>query len=441
MTFKQLLLPLLLICIAFHGKSQSFNKEKLDSFMDYIDEHEQGMHSVSIMVNGEHVYQKSIGFADVENAVAATNKTKYRIGSISKTFTAVILMQLIDEGKISLSTPLADFYPEVPNAADITVEHLLRHRSGLFNFTNSEDYTEWMESPITEKEFIRLIKKNGTIFTPGSRFEYSNTNYVLLSLIAEKLDGKPFKQILSKRVTTPLELQNTYYGGKINPVANEAYSYTRNEEWTRATETDMSVPLGAGAIVSTPEDINSFFTKLFNSVVVSDSSLMRMKNMQDGYGLGLFTIPFNEKISFGHTGGIDGFVSMASYFPDDKLAVAFTSNGSVHSTNAIMIGILSIYFGKEFEFPQFIEVTTEQLDSYTGIYSSPQLPLELKIFREGIILLAQGTGQPSFQLEGYDTHKFKFDRAGLTIEFKPDEGKLILNQGGASYEMIRKDEN
>lgn len=166
----------------FFGTSltaQNFNRAKMDSLFSLIEENQEGMGSVSIFKDGEEEYQNSIGFAAIENKIEANQNTKYRIGSISKTFTAVLIMQLMEEGKLGLDTKLAEFYPEIPNASEIIIQQLLKHQSGLYNFTNDPAYLEYMESPKTKTELLEIFKEDDTVFEPGAKSEYSNTNYLL----------------------------------------------------------------------------------------------------------------------------------------------------------------------------------------------------------------------------------------------------------------------
>jgi D-alanyl-D-alanine carboxypeptidase len=434
---------LLCILLSLNSFAQDFDRVKMDSLFSILDSNNKAMGSVSVFKNGLEVYQKSIGYADVEKNLKANTSTKYRIGSISKTFTAAIVMQLVEEGKLTLDTRLSDFYREIPNAGKITLEQLLRHRSGLFNFTNASSYFTWMENPKTQEELIRIFIENGIVFEPDEKFEYSNTNYVLLSFIIEKTDKKPYAEVLEERITTPLQLADTYLGGKIGAKTNEAKSYILNTDWTLATETDMSIPLGAGAIVSTPSDLNKFFNALFNYHVITKESLLQMTRMVDGYGLGLFQIPFYERKAFGHNGGIDGFQSNASFFQDDQVSLAYLTNGAAMSMNDILIGVLSIYFGKDYELPSFapaMVVNSEDLDQYLGIYSSTAIPLKITISKQGSQLMAQATGQPAFPLEAFEVNKFRFDQAGIKMEFIPDDKKLILNQGGGRFEFLMENE-
>jgi len=427
-----------LVTFFLGAQAQSFDKQKLDDLFDLIERQDQGMGSLSIFRGGQEVYQRSIGYSDLDKEIAADAYTIYRIGSISKTFTAAIILQLIDENRLALDTKLGKYFADLPNASKITIEQLLRHRSGLYNFTKSPAYLEWMENPKSRSELLEIFQQNGTVFEPGVKFEYSNTNYVLLSFIVEDVEQQSLSEVLKERITKKLQLNHTYYGGGIGDKPNEALSYTMKEDWQIATETDMSIPLGAGAIVSTPTDLNRFFHALFSGQVISKMSLQHMSKLMDNYGMGLFQIPFYERRALGHNGGIDGFQSSAAYFVDEEIGIAYLSNGLVMGINDILIGVLSIYFGKDYELPTFaqgIEVEVEDLDQYLGVYSSDAVPLKITISLQGKQLMAQATGQGAFPLEAYDANKFRFAQAGIKMEFIPEDNKLILNQGGGSFEF------
>ncbi len=421
--------------------AQEFDRAKMDSLFTLIEAHDRGMGSISIFKEGREIYQRSIGFASIEQDIRADAETKYRIGSVSKIFTATLIMQLVEEGKLELDTKLEGYFPAIEHADRITIRHLLKHQSGIFNITAVEDYTEWMEKPVTREELVGRIIDLGTVFQPGEKTGYSNSNYVLLSFIAEKTGGKQYPEILQERIIRPCGLKNTRYGSLIDPENNEARSYVMVGEWTPATETHMSVPAGAGGIISTPTDLNLFLDCLFNEKLVSDRTLEQMKEIENGRGIGMARFSFFEKTAYGHTGGIDGFQSMAAFFPDENISIAYSSNGAVMSRNKILIGALSIYFGREYDLPEFkeaIEVDPAVLEQYTGVYSSPELPLKITFIIEDGTLTAQATAQPAFPLEAYDIHRFRYDPAGIKIDFIPEENKLILKQAGTAFEMTRE---
>lgn len=438
---KSLVFTIVLGLLSFFATAQNFNREKLDAFFDVIEQNQKAMGSFSISKQGKVIYSKSIGYLDLKKKIEANSETVYRIGSISKTFTATIIMQLVEEGKLKLTDKLSSFFKDIPNATDITIEHLLRHRSGIFNVTSQKDYLSWCVNPIAEKEMLSKIASNEASFKPDEKAAYSNSNYILLAYIAEEIEGQSFADILSKRITEPLQLHHTFYGGKIHSSKNEALSYRKSGKWELFFETDMSVPSGAGAIVSTPIELTQFYNALFKGQLVSLQSVDQMKKLVDGFGIGLFKIPFYDKIGFGHNGGIDGFQSNAVYFPTEHVAVAYTSNAVDMPMNDILIGALSIYFGREYELPSFsktIELTSKELDQYLGVYKSEKFPLDITITKKGNNLIGQATGQPSFTLECYKKHHFRFNQADLKLTFKPSEQKLFMKQRGIEFEFNKQ---
>jgi len=434
-------LSFFLLLIAFSINAQDFNKSKLDSLFSLIDDNHKGMGSISIFENSKEVYQNTIGYVSIEDSIKSNQSTKYRIGSISKMFTASIILGLIEDQKLAMDTKLSEFYPDIINSEDITIEYLLRHRSGIYNFTNSSDYQSWMELPISKENLITKIIDLGSSFKPNQRAEYSNSNYILLSFIAEYIEKKKFSKILKKRICKPCSLKDTYYGSKISTTNNEALSYTKSNNWQIATQTDMTILGGAGGVVSNSTDLNKFLNCLFLGKLVSENSLTTMMQIQDGYGIGMFQVPFGNKKAFGHTGGVDGFQSNAFLFPTEEVSIAYTSNGVVMPINDILIGVLSIYFSKDYELPVFtdtIRLKSEELDKYLGVYSSLTFPLKITITKEKNVLIAQATGQPSFPLEAYEEHKFRFDQAKLKIEFISQESTMILKQGGGQFTLKKE---
>lgn len=332
-------------------KSKSI--KKLDTFFNLIASSNKGMGSISFFQDSEEIYQKTIGFSNIKNQIKANKRTKYRIGSITKTFTATMIMQLIDEGKLSLKTKLATFFPEVTNASNITIESLLRHRSGLYDVTNQDDFANWMEKPQTKEQMLYRIIKNGINFNVDEHREYSNTNYILLSYILEKIERNTFDEILRSRILEPCDLKDTYFGGKIKTENNQAFSYSMESEWKLATETDMSVPMGAGGIISTPTDLNLFYDHLFNGTLVSDKSRNAMTDIIDGWGIGLSKFPFPNKLVYGHPGNIDGFSSITVYFPEERLGVTYITNAEDLPLRNIFFTALNAYFDDNFEIQNF----------------------------------------------------------------------------------------
>jgi D-alanyl-D-alanine carboxypeptidase len=355
---KSLKLLILLAVLSFSiAYSQNINKSKLDSLFNILAEKNKAMGSFAISKGEKVLYSRAIGYrsiSDKEN-ITSNNDTKYRIGSISKMFTATMIFQLIEEGKITLATTLDKYFPVIPNSKLITISDLLYHRSGIHNITDDRDYTSWMTLTKTQNEMVAIIADHNPDFKPGKKAMYSNSNYILLGYIIEKISGQNYSQNLEKRITFRLGLRNTYYGNKADIRKNECFSYQYNGAWKQMPETDMSIPGGAGALVSTPTDLTKFIEALFGLKMVSKNSLEQMKTIKDRIGMGMFPIPFYDQKGFGHKGGIDGFASNVIYFPDDSLALAYCTNGVVFPMNDILIGVLSIYYNRDYKIPTFVK--------------------------------------------------------------------------------------
>jgi len=423
--------------------------QRLDAYFDLLEENNKMMGAFSFSKDGKIIYQRYLGKADVKSGKAITKDSKFRIGSISKTFTSVLIHQLIEDGKLQLDDKLSQFFPKVPEAENISISNLLNHRSGIFNFTNAPDFMAMHTKPATREQMLNKIISFDRAFEVDSKASYSNSGYLLLSWIIEDLYNKSYAEILQDKIVRPLGLKNTMYGGKIDIDNNDVRSYLKDgKSWSVTDETDMSIPSGAGALISTVNELNYFFNQLFKGNLVNETSLASMSEMVEDYGRGLFQIPFYEHIALGHNGGIDGFHSNAFHFTELGLGGAITVNGNNYNMNDAIVGALSIYFGKEFEFPSFdqkeITLDKEETVKYAGTYGSVMMPLKITLFESDGNLMAQATGQGAFPLTSFEDGMFTFDQAGIVMQFaKTAEGgidhkKFELRQGGGSYMFNRE---
>jgi CubicO group peptidase (beta-lactamase class C family) len=431
---RALLLLLAASLLSFTGQSQSFDKVKLDAYFDTLANNNRFMGSVAVSRNGELIYTKSVGYADFENALKANENSKYRIASVSKTFTAVLTLKAIEEGKLKLNQTIDPFFPSIKNAQKITIEHLLYHRSGIPEFVD-DSWLEWHTQFKTEQEMIEIISNGGSEFEPDTKTNYCNSNFVLLSYILEKIYKKPYSDILEEKIINPVGLKNTYCVQKINSKDNECHSYSYEDGWTIKPETDMSIFAGAGDIVSTPVDLTLFSEALFNGKLVSKKSLKQMETMKDDLGMGLNQVPFYSKTGFGHVGGIDGFSSFFVYFPDSKISFAYTVNGVNHYLNDVFNTVLSAVFGKSFKIPviKTYYVTDEDLDKYLGVYSNKEFEIDFTITKTNGKLILQGTRQPPISLEAIDKDTFERARAGVILEFNLTNKSMAYKQGEAIF--------
>lgn len=432
------LTTIFLLLVLNVGAQTTFNANRLDSLMTLFETNNKFMGAVSIRNHDKILYDKAFGFSNIAEAKKAGLNTLYRVGSVSKSFTAVMVLQLVEEGKISLNTSLESYFPTVPNAKKITINHLLRHRSGIHNFTDSV-YLTYYTQPKTEADLIKIISAYPSDFEPDTKAEYSNSNYVLLGYIIETITGKDYGVNLAERITKPLGLNSTYFGKNTPDLSGKCKSYTFQQgDWVIEAETDLSIPHGAGAVISTTADLTAFGWALFQHRLLDKESLDEMLRLTDNFGCGIFPIPFYERRAFGHNGAIDAFGAIWAYFPSDSVTIAVCTNGVNYNFNDILIGILSIYFGQPYQMPSFetIVVDVSKLSPFSGIYSTKELPLKLTVFVQENQLFAQGTGQSSFPLDAVNDSTFRFDAAGIKMTFSGNT--LLLNQGGAEFKMQKE---
>lgn len=417
------------------GHSQSFETQKLDSLLSHLEQNNKFMGSVAVSLNQKPIYQKSVGFAGISENKKADKSTKYRIGSISKMFTATLILKAVEEEKLILNQTIEDYFPNLNNSDKITIKNLLNHSSGIHDFTSEKNYLEWSTQAQSEEDLLLRIINGKSEFEPNEKSKYSNSNYVLLTFILENIYERPFSKSLKEKITNRLGLENTYYGGKINLEKKESNSYSFLGKWKIESETDLSIPQGAGAIVSTPTDLNVFIEQLFLGNIVSKYSLEKMKTIENDYGFGMFKFSYLEEPNFGHTGGIDGFRSFTVYFPNDKLAISMTSNALNYSQKDILVAISNTFHNKSISIPTFSEtkVTSKDLDAYLGIYSSKEIPPKITLTKEGNTLIAQVTGQPAIPLEPKAKNVFIFSQAGLELEFDTKNKNMLLKQNGSEF--------
>ncbi|WP_276729088.1 serine hydrolase domain-containing protein [Chryseobacterium carnipullorum] len=420
-------------CLVF---SQNASKQKLMDYLDSLSVHHKVMGSFAIAENDRPAFLKTTGFSDAAKQQKANINTQYRIGSISKIFTAVLIMKAVEDKKLSLSTKLSLFYPEIEYADKITIGNLLQHRSGIHNLTNEEEYWTYNTKPQTEESLLSIIKKYKSDFSPGTKYVYSNSNYIILGFILEKVYEKSYTRLIKDKIARPLKLTLTEVGGKIDPSKNQALSYQyTNGNYQLSQETDMSIPVGAGNIISTPTELIKLIIGLENGKLISKNSLEQMKSFVDNYGYGIAKVPFEQYSGYGHTGGIDNFRSVLYYFPELKVAVSFVTNQSDYDNNDISIKMIQTVLGKDFKMPNFkeISVSEELLKKYEGLYKAEGFPLDIKIFSENGKLMGQATGQGKFPLQAVSESEFKFEMAGIKMKFNTAKATMDFSQGANNF--------
>ncbi|MFC7345916.1 serine hydrolase domain-containing protein [Chryseobacterium zhengzhouense] len=417
------------------GKT-AVNTAKIDDFLNYIAKNKQGIGSVAIFKEGKEVYQKNFGQEQLSD-VKWDSGTGYQIGSISKLITTVMLMQLEEKGKINLNDKLSKYYSDVPNANKITIKQLMNHTSGLGDYVGG-----WLlGKPVGDKAIMDTIKKHGIEFQPGEKVRYSNSGFYLLSRILEKVAKKPYNILLKENITDKANMKNTF--SVLDNPENIFKSYENTAgKWVEATDFDFHNCIGLGDITSTTQDMNLFINALFNYKFVKKETLERMLPKDgESFGLGMMKVPFYNKISYGHGGDTRGTHSLVSYSPAEKYSVAMVVNGEKLSHSKLFLGIVSIMYDHEYEYPKFTEqknLSANELKKYEGNYYSEDIKLDFKIFINEGNLFAQLTGQPSFPLEFAEGNTFKYENAGVEIVFSPEKKQLSLLQNGNTLIFNKK---
>jgi D-alanyl-D-alanine carboxypeptidase len=435
-TMKQYLITLVVTLLIPPVFAQQFSKERLDKFFDSLETNKKAMGCMAISKNGQLLYNKAIGYSlytGNDNHLANAS-TKYRIGSISKIYTAAMIFQLIEEGRLDISCTIDHFFPNIPNAAAISISNLLNHQSGIPHIINIKD----RDKPHSHEEMLAFLASRQPEFTPGSKAAYSNSNYLLLGYVIENICGKSYADALKERIVEKIGLTGTYYGHDISPADNECYAYRLHGKWKQQSTTDLSIPGGSGAIVSTAADMVKFIEALFASKLTSAASLQEMRTMSGEFGMGLVQFEYGEKKAYGHPGGIDRFESVLAYFPGDSTAIAYCSNGHVTPVKDVVLAALDIYFDK----PALAKTSAGKkqtlLQKYVGVYSNPRFPLRIVISRKKQNLVASAAGQPAYQLETVASGKFKCGELSVMLEFNTDKNSLILKKGSNTYSLSRE---
>ena len=280
------------------------------------------------------------GTGNLETGEAPPLDGEVRIGSNTKTFVAVVILQLVQEGKITLDEPIETYLPgllhgEGIDAAKITVRQLLQHTSGLPEYTDTvpgeTDIFQIRDNYYSTRDLLDIALTKPAAFEPGSQFTYTNTNYIVLTLLAEKVTHRPLAEQITQRITEPLGLAHTYYPnpGEEDFRGTHPHGYHRNssaEEWKDITRMDPAWAGGAGAMISTPSELGTFLQATLNGTLLNQDSITEMKKTVDtsnlsgvpgsGYGLGILSMPLSCGTAWGHSGGIPGYVTQNMVGPD-----------------------------------------------------------------------------------------------------------------------------
>jgi CubicO group peptidase (beta-lactamase class C family) len=287
------------------------------------------MGSVLVARDGQVLLNKGYGFANLEWNVPNTPTTKFRLGSITKQFTAASILLLAERGKLSLDDPIKKHMRDAPAAWDaVTIHHVLTHTSGIPSFTGFPEYRTLKLSPSPVEKTVALFRDKPLEFRPGERMNYSNSGYVLLGYLVEQISGQSYANFVRDNIFMPLGMKDSGYDMNAPVISQRASGYTPGPGGiVNAAFIDMSIPHGAGALYSTTEDLLRWTQGIFGGKLLSAASVEKMTTpYKNNYAYGVLVLEQNGRRLITHSGGIEGFNSYLAYYPADKLTIVALAN-------------------------------------------------------------------------------------------------------------------
>lgn len=335
--------------------------EKIDALVRQYVANRQFNGSILVADKGKVILKKGYGLANMEWNIPNTVSTKFRLGSITKQFTAMLIMQLVEQGKLKLDGKIADYLPDYPKAtgSKITIHHLLTHTSGIPSYTDFPKFFETMSrDPYTPDAFVKKFSDLPLEFEPGSKFSYDNSGYFLLGVIIEKVTGKPYADVLKEAILDPLAMKDTGYDLASPLISKRASGYEkRSEGYVNAPYLDMSIPYAAGSLYSTVEDLYRWDQALYTDKLLADSTSKTtmytpyLSHYAYGWGVGNIAVGQlkDSLLLIEHGGGINGFNTLISRIPADKRLVVLLNNTGGAPLSAIRKNILNILYNQPVE--------------------------------------------------------------------------------------------
>jgi CubicO group peptidase (beta-lactamase class C family) len=396
--------------------------------------------SVLVVKSGQVVLRTGVGLANREWEMANTADTKFRLGSITKQFTATAVMLLEQDGKLQVEDSIDKHIADAPEAwKKVTIHHLLSHTSGIPSYTSDPTYGREMYKPYPLPELIGRFRGKALEFEPGEKWNYSNSGYVLLGAIIERASGMTYAEFLQKRIFGPLGMRNSGYDSWAAILMKRASGYSKGPGGSivNAAYLDMSQPHAAGSLYSTVDDLLLWHKALLGEKVLPKAVLERMFTaVKNNYGYGWATGTVDGKAMQSHGGGINGFATFIGRIPSDDSLVVVLSNLQSANSQAVALDLMQLADGKTVDLPKIrkeISLSNDVFDAYVGKYEITPT-FHLRVFRDGGRFLTQATGQGQIEIFPESETKFFVKVMEAQLEFVKDaDGKvtqLILYQGG-----------
>lgn len=414
---------------------------KLDTILTAYTKQYNFNGSVLVAQKGKILIAKGYGFRNAKEKLNNDPNTIFQIGSVTKQFTAALILKLQEQGKLNVNDKLSRYFPEYPHGDSITIHNLLTHTSGIYNYTNDSRFmNNEATRPQSHEKMMALFKDKPLDFLPGTKFSYSNSGYVLLGYIIEKVTGKPWEKLMHELILRPLQMNQSGFDFTHLQSKNKAIGYFTlgAKENLPATIVDSTASYAAGSLFTTVNDLYKWERAIYSGKIIKSESWKKaFTPFLDKYGYGWVIDSLYGKKIIWHNGGIYGFNSHLLRFPDDQLVIILINNKSSSPLGAIANHIASAAYGLPFELPKEkkeIIVDEKILQQYAGEYElAPDFIITVTV--ENGKLKAQATGQQKFDLFAEREDRFFLKVVDAQVEFiKGADGtveKLILFQGGA----------
>jgi CubicO group peptidase (beta-lactamase class C family) len=404
------------------------------------------MGSVLVARGNEVLLDKGYGSANLEWNIPNSSTAKFRLGSLTKQFTAASILLLEERGKLKTSDPVKTLMPDAPAAWDkITIYNLLTHTSGIPNFTGFPDYASQEPFPTTPEKLVARFRDKPLDFQPGEKWSYSNSGYILLGYLLEKASGESYEKFLQENIFRPLGMKDSGVDSNSAIILRRASGYTPGKDGPQnAGFINMTVPFSAGALYSTTGDLLRWEQGLFGGKLLSAASLTKMTTpFKNDYACGLLVRTVNGHKVIDHGGGIEGFNTSLAYYPDDKVTVVVLANLNGDAPAAIGTRLGAIMHGEKVELPserKEITLAPKLLEQYVGTYQmAPKINMMITVANGQLI--SQISGQGKVPLFAESETKFFPKVVDAEIEFgKDDKGavtSLTLHQGGRDMKAAR----
>jgi CubicO group peptidase (beta-lactamase class C family) len=441
---------LVVICIVPFARADDLTP-KFERYMDASVKIDHFSGSVLVSRDGEILFSKGYGLANREHNAPNTPETKFRLGSITKQFTAMAIMILVDQGKIKLGDSIGKYLDDAPKTWEtIIVHHLLTHTSGIPSYTSDPEYRKKMTMPETVKSMIARFKDKPLDFRPGEKFSYSNSGYFLLGAIIEKVSKISYEVFLKQAIFEPLGMTDSGYDQPSTIIEHRASGYEPDgDRIVNASYLDMRQPYAAGSLYSTVLDLAKWDRGLSAGKFISKESYAKMYTpVKNDYAYGWAVATTSGRKRFGHGGGINGFVTQILRFPDQKVCVVVLCNMVTNSPAKVANSLAAIALGDSFKVPvehKVVKVDPKIYDAYVGRYQlGPDL--FVNVIREGDRLLVEFAGQPRLEIFPESATQFFVKNRDLQFNFVKDPHgnvtQLIVERSGEEQKgkRVEKDE-